>query len=90
MSEPLTTADWDRLLEELREFAGGENVGVEDGVAHARTGDGHVELSREGWVRTGMPFHGFEADGDVELTFDHERGHLHVRVGDVEYTFRRP
>jgi hypothetical protein len=90
MSEPLTTADWDRLLEELREFAGDGNVSVEDGVAHAKTGDGHVELSREGWVRTGMPLHGFEADGDVELTFDHERGGIHVRSGDVEYTFRRP
>jgi hypothetical protein len=90
MTERLTTADWDRLLEELREFAGEGNVSVEDGAAHAKTGDGHVELSREGWIRTGMPLHGFEADGDVELTFDHERGHLHVRVGDVEYTFRRP
>ena len=90
MSEPLTTSDWDRLLGELREFAGEGNVDVEDGVAHAKTGDGHVELARDGWVRTGMPLHGFEADGDAELTFDHERGHLHVRSGGVEYTFRRP
>jgi hypothetical protein len=90
MAEPLTTADWESLLAELREFAGEEHVSVNEGVAHAKTGDGHVELSREGRVRTGMPFHGFEADGDVELAFDHERGHLHVRAGDVEYTFRRP
>jgi hypothetical protein len=90
MSEPLTTADWDRLLEELREFAGEGNVDVEDGVAHAKTGDGHVELRRDGGIRTGMPLHGFEADGDVELTFEHERGRLQVRAGDVKYTFRRP
>jgi hypothetical protein len=90
MGAPLTTADWDRLLDELRQFAGDRNVEVEDGVAHAKLGDGHVELSREGRVRTGMPLHGFEADDGVELEFDHGRGRLHVRGEGVDYTFRRP
>lgn len=90
MVETLTTADWERLVAELREFAGERRVAVEDGVARAEMGSARVELSREGGIRTGMPLHGFEADGDVELTFHHDRGLLEVRVGDVEYSFRRP
>jgi len=88
--DPLTTADWDRLAEELREFAGEDRVAAEDGVARAEMGSAHVELVRDGDVRTGMPLHGFETDGDVELAFDHERGRLYVRGEDVDYTFRRP
>ena len=92
MADPLTTdaRDWERLVEELREFAGEGRVTVEDGSVHAKMGRAHVELIRDGGIRTGMPLHGFEADGDVELVFDHERGHVHVRTGDAEYTFLRP
>lgn len=88
--EPLTAENWNRLVEELRDFAGEDRVTVEDGVARAEMGNAHVELTADGGVRTGMPLHGFEADGDVELAFDHERGRLHVRGEGVEYTFRRP
>jgi len=90
MTDPLTTADWERLVAELREFAGEGRVAVDEGVARAEMGNARVELTREGGVRTGMPLHGFEADAGVELTFDHERGRLHVRAAGVEYTFRRP
>ncbi|MEF8788704.1 MAG: hypothetical protein V5A61_01120 [Haloarculaceae archaeon] len=90
MTDPLTTADWERLLAELRRFAGENRVAVDEGVARAEMGNAHVELTRDGGIRTGMPLHGFEADGEVELAFDHERGRLHVRAGAVEYTFRRP
>lgn len=89
-SEPLADENWDRLVEELREFAGEGNVEIEEDVARAEMGSAHVELTSDGGVRTGMPLHGFETDGDVELTFDHDRGRLHVRGEGVDYTFRRP
>lgn len=89
MSDPLTTDDRERLVAELCAFAGEERASVEDGVARAEMGNTHAELSLEGSVRTGMSLRGFEAD-DGELRFDHERGRLHVRAGDVEYTVRRP
>lgn len=90
MTEPLTTDDWEHLVRELREFAGEDHVVVEDGAARAEMGSAHVELFRGSGVRTGMPLHGFETDEGAELRFDHERGVLHVRVGEAEYTFRRP
>jgi len=90
--ETVTLEEWDSVLRELRRFAGDREVVVEDGRARLDFGSAHVELARDGRVDAGMPRHGFESTGAVELRFEHDAGKLHVRSrdGETAYTFRRP
>jgi len=90
--ETVSLEEWDSVLRELRQFANGREVTVDDDRARVEFGSAHVELTSDGRVDTGMPLHEFESGAAVELAFDHEAGELHVRArdGDTAYTFRRP
>ena len=88
--EHVSPEEWDRVVSELRRFADGREVTVEDDRARVDFGSAHVEIGRDGHVDTGMALHDFESAAAVDLVFDHEAGELHVRGEGVEYTFRRP
>ncbi|MEF8821030.1 MAG: hypothetical protein V5A52_02020, partial [Halovenus sp.] len=82
--------EWDAVVDELRQFGSSGDVTTDDGWVRLDFGSAYVELSREGWISTGMPLHEFEQDGLTELTVDHGGGSLTVEAADTSYTFRRP
>jgi len=89
--------DWDAVRDELRRFGESGDVTVDDDRLRIDFGSAHVEVSRDGSVKTGMPLHDFEREDaefeqedDVEIVVDHDAGALTVDADGVTYTFRRP
>ena len=90
MPTRVTFSDWEAVLDELRRFGATGDVRTEDGWIRVDFGSAYVELSRDGWISTGMALHEFEQDGVTELVLDHDGGSLTVEADDMSYTFRRP
>ena len=63
---------------------------VEDDRIYIDCGAAHVEVTREGALRTGMPLHGFSHDDTAVIVLDHDAGTLTVDAGTASYTFGRP
>ncbi|MFW6435222.1 MAG: hypothetical protein ACOCY1_02475 [Halovenus sp.] len=90
MPTRVTFTEWDAVVDELRRFGRSGDVRIDDDRIRVDFGSAYVELSREGWITTGMPLHEFEQSGATELVVDHDAGSLTVEAGDTSYTFRRP
>jgi hypothetical protein len=82
--------DWDTLRTELRRFGDSGDVTVGDDRIRVDFGSAHVEVSRDGTLRTGMPLHSFAHDSPTVIALDHDAGTLAVDADTVSYTFRRP
>ena len=82
--------DWDTLSTELRRFGQPGDVTVDAERINIDFGSAHVEVTRDGTVRTGMPLHDFAHDRTAVLVLDHDAGTLTVDADSVDYTFRRP
>lgn len=90
MAPRIQLSEWDRLVEELRRFGQAGTVTTADDRIHIDFGSAHVEVSRDGTLRTGMPLHDFAYDEAVTVVVDHDAGTLTVDADTVSYTFRRP
>jgi len=90
MPTRVTFSEWETLVDELRKFGSAGDVRTDDGWIRVDFGSAYVELSRDGWIGTGMPLHEFEREGVTELVLDHDGGSLTVETGETSYTFRRP
>jgi hypothetical protein len=51
--------EWDTLTTELRRFGDAGDVTIEDDRIHIDFGSAHVEVARDGTLRTGMTLHNF-------------------------------
>lgn len=90
MAARVELSEWDTLCEELRRFAQAGDVTTAGDRIHIDFGSAHIQLSRDGTLRTGMPLHDFAHDDTVAVTIDHDAGTLTVDADTVSYTFRRP
>lgn len=81
--------DWAAVVDAVERFAADGAVETDDGSVSAQLGSARVRITRDGAIETGMPLHGFAADGVDAIYVDAERGRLQVREG-VDYEFRRP
>lgn len=88
MTERLTLDEWDRVVEALTAFA--PDAERTEGRIRAAFGNAHIELTRDGTVSAGMPYHEFSTDQEVTLLFDEEAGEFHVTGEGIGYTFVRP
>lgn len=82
--------EWDTLSAELRQFGRPGDVTISDERIHIDFGSAHVEVTRDGTLRTGMPLHDFTHDDTAVIVVDHDAGTLTVEADTVTYTFRRP
>jgi translation initiation factor RLI1 len=82
--------EWDTLSTELRRFGRAGDVTVADDRIHIDFGSAHVEVARDGTLKTGMPLHDFAHDNTAVIVVDHDAGTLTVEADSVSYTFRRP
>lgn len=82
--------EWDTLSTELRRFGRAGEITVAADRIHIDFGAAHVEVSRDGALRTGMPLHEFSHDNTAAIVVDHDAGTLTVDADSVNYTFRRP
>jgi hypothetical protein len=90
MTTRVTLSEWDTLSTELRRFGRGGEVTADEERIHIDFGSAHVEVSRGGTLRTGMPLHSFAYDSPAAIVLDHDAGTLTVEADTVSYTFRRP
>jgi len=63
MSNRIRIGDWETTIDELRRFGKTGNMTTGDERIRIDFGSAHVEVSKHGHVRTGMPLHDFEHDG---------------------------
>jgi len=82
--------EWDTLTTELRRFGRGGEVTVGNDRIHIDFGSAHVEVTRDGTLKTGMPLHDFVQDTTAAIILDHDAGTLTVDADTVSYIFRRP
>jgi hypothetical protein len=82
--------EWDTLCTELRRFGQSGDVTITEDRIHTDFGSAHVEVTRDGTLRTGMPLHDFTHDETAVLIVYHDAGTLTVESDTVSYTFRRP
>lgn len=82
--------EWDTLSTELRRFGRTGDVTVSDDRIHIEFGSAHVEVTRDGTLKTGMSLHSFTHDNTTAVDVDHDAGTLTIETDAVNYTFRRP
>jgi len=90
MTTEVHLSDWAAVTTELQQFGASGEVTTGDDHIRVAFGGAYFEVKKEGVVRTGMPLHEFEHDGDSKLIVDHENGSITVETDSLEYTFRRP
>lgn len=90
MTLRVTLNEWDSLSAALRRFGDAGEVTIEKNRIHIDFGSAHVEVTRDGTVRTGMPLHDFTHDDTAVIVLDHDAGTLTIDADTVTYTFRRP
>lgn len=90
MTPRVNVNEWDTLSTELRRFGRAGNVTIAEDRIRIDFGSAHVEVTRDGTLRTGMPLHDFTHDRAAVIVVDHDAGTLTVEADTVNYTFRRP
>ena len=89
MTTEIHLSDWAAITSEVQQFGGNGEVTSSDDQIRVEFGGAYIELRKEGVVRTGMPLHDLEYEGDGVLIVDHETGSITVKTDSFEYTFRR-
>lgn len=90
MTPQVELDQWDTLSTELRRFGRTGDVTISEECIHVDFGSAHIEVTRDGTLRTGMPLHDFAHDNTAVIVVDHDAGTLTVEADAVSYTFRRP
>ena len=90
MTPRVTLDEWETLTAALRRFGDAGTVTVDADRIHLDFGAAHVEVTRDGTLKAGMPLHDFEHDSAAAVVIDHDAGTLAIETETTSYTFRRP
>jgi len=90
MTSEIHLSNWATVTTELQKFGASGKVTTGDDHIRVAFGGAYFEVKKEGVVRTGMPLHEFEHDGESTLIVEHENGSITVKNDSIKYTFRRP
>ena len=89
MTTEVYLSDWPAVTTELQQFGASGEVTTGDDHIRVEFGTAYLEVKKGGIVRTGMPLHNLEYDGDGVLIINHKKGSITVETDSLEYTFRR-
>jgi len=90
MTTKVKLTDWETVTAELQQFGATGEVSTSDDSVHVQFGSAYIEVTKAGTIRTGMPLHELEHEGDVSLIVDHENNAISIQTDELDYTFRRP
>ena len=78
MTTKVKLTDWETVTAELQQFGATGTISTDNDSIRVEFGSAYIEVTEGGTIRTGMPLHELEHEGNVSLIIDHENNAISI------------